>query len=99
MSPDAELDAARYGHGVSDHDDRHFVHVAAGPWAARFWPGNPESLWAEHRTGYWISSASARCGRGLTWKSGGTPSESTARPCPTCQLSNAALAARLTRIR
>ncbi|MFG2211949.1 hypothetical protein [Streptomyces sp. NPDC048638] len=98
MSPDAELDAVLYGHGVSHHEDGHYVHIAATAWSTHFWPGHPNSLWAEERASYWISSARARCGRGLSWKSG-PPSTSTARPCPTCPQSNTAIAARHTRIR
>ncbi|GGU39025.1 hypothetical protein [Streptomyces violascens] len=98
MSPDAELDTALYGHGVSDHEDGHYVHIAGGPWSTRFWPGHPDSLWSEDRASYWISSARARCGRGLAWKSG-PPSDTTARPCPSCRLSGAELRARHTQLR
>ncbi|MFD4526622.1 hypothetical protein ACFWP7_22355 [Streptomyces sp. NPDC058470] len=98
MSPDAELDAALYGYGVSDHEDGHYVHIAAGPWSTRHWAGNPQSLWAEERASYWISSVWSRCGRGLTWKTG-PPTATTPRPCPACPLSNTDIAARHTRIR
>ncbi|MCX4826618.1 hypothetical protein OG883_44060 [Streptomyces sp. NBC_01142] len=98
MSPDAEHDAALYGHGVSAHEDGHYVHIAAGPWSTRYWTGNPDSLWAEERADYWIASVWGRCGRGLTWKSGPS-SATTPRSCPTCVLSDAAISARHTRIR
>ncbi|MFF9436726.1 hypothetical protein ACF1BP_23670 [Streptomyces sp. NPDC014735] len=98
MSPDAARDAARYGYGVSAHEDGHYVHIAAGLWSTRYWAGNPQSLWAEERASYWISSVSARCGRGLTWKSG-PPTAAAPRPCPTCPLSSTDIAARHTRIR
>ncbi|TLQ39216.1 hypothetical protein [Streptomyces marianii] len=98
MSPDAEHDASLYGHGVSDHEDGVLVHIAAGPWQIRYWAGTPSSLWPEERDGCWMASVWARCGRGLTWKSG-PPSATTARPCPACLLSDAAISARQTRIR
>jgi hypothetical protein len=95
---DAEQDAARHGHGVSSHDGGLFVHIAAGPWEIRWYPGNPGSLWSEDRAGEWITSAPARCGRGMTWKVS-PPAADGARPCPHCPLSAAQIAARATRLR
>jgi hypothetical protein len=98
VSPDAEHDAALYGHGTSAHEDGHFVHIASGPWKARYWAGNPDSLWAEDRVSYWIANVSARCGRGLTWKSG-PPTDGGPRPCRACRLSRTEIAARHTQLR
>ncbi|MFI1312892.1 hypothetical protein ACH4TS_22520 [Streptomyces albidoflavus] len=98
MSPEAEHDASRYGHGISDHEDGILLHIATGPWQVRHWTGSPDSLWPEDRRSYWIASVWARCGRGLTWKvdppAGGGP-----RPCGTCRLSDDEIAARHTRLR
>ncbi|MEO3976742.1 hypothetical protein [Streptomyces sp. CAU 1734] len=98
MFHDAEHDSAQYGYGISRHDDGVLVHIAAGAWSVRYWPGNPDSLRTEERTGYWIASVWGRCGRGLTWKSG-PPESGGPRPCPACGFSRAELAGRRTRVR
>ncbi|MFB8406792.1 hypothetical protein [Streptomyces sp. NPDC055912] len=83
MSTEADLDAARFGYGVSDHDDGVYVHIAAGLWTPRYWRGHPDSLWPEDRVSLWITSAWARCGRGLTWK-WGPPGWAGPRACGSC---------------
>ncbi|MHA7956370.1 hypothetical protein ACX9I7_01240 [Streptomyces sp. L500] len=60
---------APYGFGLSESSGS-VVHILAEPWRSTFWPGSPNSLWAEDRVPRHGMSAWALCDRGVQWKTG-----------------------------
>ncbi|MEU1307890.1 hypothetical protein ABZ419_03185 [Streptomyces cinnamoneus] len=58
---------APFGYGYSEYSGP-IVHILAEDWRHSRWPGNPNSLWAEHREPEHVTSAWALCGRAVQWK-------------------------------
>ncbi|WP_435058450.1 hypothetical protein [Streptomyces sp. bgisy060] len=92
------LQPAPYGYGISSMDGGVLLHTLVTQWEARYWKGNPNSLWTEHRASRWIVWAAARCQRGLDWKADEPRPGDGWRLCPTCQLDDGERMALLTRI-
>ncbi|MEU3704769.1 hypothetical protein AB0E82_21075 [Streptomyces anulatus] len=92
-----ELQPAPYGYGISSSEGGVLLHTLVTKWAARYWRGNPKSLWTEHRASRWIVWAPARCQRGLDWKVDDPRPGDGWRLCPTCQLDDGERLARLCR--
>ncbi|MEV4741789.1 hypothetical protein [Streptomyces sp. NPDC049555] len=74
---------APFGYGLSEQSGA-VVHILAEPWRATFWPGAPNSLWAEDREPRHGMSAWALCGHAVQWKT--EPPSSPRRPCRACHM-------------
>ncbi|MFJ2278903.1 hypothetical protein ACIOEZ_32670 [Streptomyces sp. NPDC087866] len=92
-----ELQPAPHGYGISSTEGGVLLHTLVTKWEARYWKGNPKSLWTEHRASRWIVWAAARCQRGLDWKVDDPGPGDGWRLCPTCQLDDGERLARLCR--